>query len=72
MTCRPDCTFHRDNPTQAPAEPPVGTWVKDRFGSVHVRREAGWAPSPQGYPGARWEPMWEARGPLTECTPWGV
>lgn len=54
-----------------PAEPPVGTWVRDRFGGVsHRGKGGGW-----GEPGllylAKWEPMWEARGPLVECGPWG-
>lgn len=60
-----------------PAEPPVGTWVRDRFGATHVRikdadRRIGWACSPTGYYAfGKWEAMWEGRGPLVECAPWG-
>lgn len=54
-------------------EPPVGTWVKDRFGATHYRRHDGWAAAPTGfYAGGVWEMMWEARGPLVECAPWGI
>jgi hypothetical protein len=56
-----------------PEEPPVGTWVKDRFGGTHYRTKDGWAAAPTGfYAGGRWAAMWEARGPLVECAPWGV
>lgn len=60
-----------------PPEPPVGTWVKDRFGGTHVRIKdsdgnVGWSCSPTGfYAFGKWEAMWEARGPLVECGPWG-
>jgi hypothetical protein len=52
--------------------------VKDRFGSTHVRTvdsdgHDGWAAAPTGfYAFGRWAPMWESRGPLTECGPWGA
>lgn len=66
MTC--DCKR-----VPAPPEPPVGTWVKDRFGATSVRIKDGWAASPTGfYGGGIWECMWEARGPLEVCGPWGA
>jgi hypothetical protein len=72
MTCREGCSVHRVIPP-APAEPEVGTWVKDRFGAVHYRNQEGWAASPTGFHGfGKWEAMWEARGPLVECGPWGA
>lgn len=61
-----------------PDEPPLGTWVKDRFGGTHVRivdsdRRDGWAVSPSGfYAFGQWEAMWEGRGPLEVCGPWGA
>ena len=56
----------------APPEPPVGTWVRDKHGAVSVRNRDGWAPAPSGFFGTgRWEAMWQARGPLVECAPWG-
>jgi hypothetical protein len=56
-------------------EPPVGAWVKDRHGEVHQRRidpdgRDGWG-LPGFYSFGKWEAMWEARGPLVECGPWG-
>jgi hypothetical protein len=55
-----------------PPEPPPGTWIKDRFGGTAVRIGDGWAPALHGfYPAARWDPMWNARGPLVECGPYG-
>ncbi len=52
-------------------EPPIGTWVKDRHGGTTMRHENGrWAP-PGSEPFAIWEAMWDARGPLVECGPWG-
>ena len=54
-----------------PPEPPVGTWVRDRFGGTTMRHpNGGWAP-PGFLPAARWEAMWEGRGPLVECGPYG-
>jgi len=64
--------------TTAPTEPPVDTWVKDRHGATYVRIKdiygtTGWAASPTStYGGGKWEAMWEARGPLTVCGPWGA
>lgn len=56
-----------------PAEPPVGTWVKDRHGATHYHNEEGWGAAPQGfYSGGRWDAMWVARGPLVECGPYGA
>lgn len=53
-------------------EPPVGTWVKDRFGATTYRQEGGGWGQPGMMPLARWEAMWDARGPYTVCGPWGV
>jgi hypothetical protein len=53
-------------------EPAIGTWVKDKHGAAHIRIEGGWAPAPHGfYPGGQWQAMWDARGPLVECGPYG-
>lgn len=77
MTCRPECTIHRAQ-APAPEEPALGTWVKDRFGGTHVRTKdsdgnIGWACAPTSfYVFGKWEAMWEARGPLEECGPWGA
>lgn len=57
-------------PTPIPPEPPIGTWVKDRFGGVSLRYKEGWG-EPGFWPVGIWEAMWEARGPLVECPPWG-
>jgi hypothetical protein len=71
-TC-PTCGAERSQ--AAPPEPPIGTWVKDRHGAVSLRHTVGdvtgWAPR-GAMPYARWEAMWEARGPLTVCGPWGA
>lgn len=57
----------------APTEPPVGTWVRDRFGGTHYRRPDGWACAPTGfYAFGVWSAMWAARGPLIECGPYGL
>jgi hypothetical protein len=62
---------------QAPPEPPLGTWVRDAKGGVSVRiidadGNDGWAAAPTGfYAFAKWPSMWEARGPLVVCGPWG-
>jgi hypothetical protein len=69
MAC-PNCGFHRE-PVPCPPEPPVGTWVRDRFGAVHQRQAEGWG-DPGSQPFGHWAPMWEARGPLAECGPWGA
>lgn len=54
-----------------PPEPPVDTWVKDRYGAVHHRGRGGqWGVPGMMYFGS-WEAMWHARGPLIECGPWG-
>lgn len=55
----------------APPQPPVGTWVKDRFGgtSFHAVQD-GWG-APGLMPFGKWEAMWHARGPLIVCGPWG-
>ena len=65
----------------APEEPPIGTWVKDRHGAVSKRvttnaggfmgEITGWS-QPGCMPFGQWEAMWEARGPLTVCGPWGA
>lgn len=64
-------TCGRDGyPGGAPPEPPVGTWVRDRFGGISYRQREGWG-QPGIMPFGIWEAMWEARGPLIECGPWG-
>lgn len=76
-TVCPTCGAYGYIPLSAPPEPPVGTWVKDRYGATHVRTKdsdgrIGWAASPTGYCAfGKWEAMWAARGPLVECGPWG-
>jgi hypothetical protein len=75
MTCTHTCEFHRPVP-ECPPEPPVGTWMKDRFGAAHQRRidcdgNDGWG-EPGFYSFGKWTLMWEARGPLVECGPWGA
>lgn len=72
-TC-PNCGYHLEQ-SYAPPEPPVGTWVKDRFGASHMRRidalgNDGWG-EPGFYSFGKWQAMWEGRGPLVECGPWG-
>lgn len=67
VTC-PNCGYQIE--AVVPAEPPVGTWVKDRFGATHVRQAKGWG-SPGTVPFGKWDAMWQARGPLVECGPWG-
>lgn len=65
MTC-PTCGSH------VPPEPPIDTWVKDRFGGTHHRGSGGsWGQPGVMYFGA-WRAMWESRGPLVECGPWGA
>lgn len=52
---------------EVPPEPPIGTYVRDRFGGVTKRHRNGlWAP-PGCAPTARWDAMWAARGPLELC-----
>lgn len=51
----------------------MGTWVKDRHGGTHYRRSDGWSSAPEGfYAFGVWEDMWQGRGPLVECGPWGA
>jgi hypothetical protein len=57
--------------TPAPPEPPIGTWVRDRWGGVTKRHDDGWGTPGSLYLG-RWEEMWNARGPLVPCLPWGA
>lgn len=54
-----------------PPEPPVGTWMKDRYGAVTYHQTGGWA-QPGFMPLGVWPKMWEARGPYVECGPWGA
>jgi hypothetical protein len=59
---------------EIPPEPPFGTWVRDRHGGTHKHFThdglAGWG-VPGCLPLGVWERMWEARGPLVVCGPWG-
>jgi hypothetical protein len=64
----PNCG-HRFTPV--PPEPPVGTWMRDKFGGVTQRQTDGWG-QPGMMPFGKWEAMWEARGPYVECEPWGI
>jgi hypothetical protein len=68
-TC-PNCGYHVDAGA-APEEPARGAWVKDRFGAVHQRSPSGGWGQPGLYGFGKWELMWQARGPLVECGPWG-
>lgn len=59
-----------------PPEPPVGSWVKDRHGAAMLRHidsdgNDGWAPAPNFMALANWRAMWERRGPLVPCGPYG-
>ena len=59
-------------PGPVPPEPPVGTWMKDRYGAASIRNPDGWAPAATGFFGTgRWEGMWQARGPYVPCGPYG-
>lgn len=71
MTCSTECRYHRVTPP-APPEPPVGTWVRDRFGSTHQHGLGGGWGTPGFFYTGKWEAMWEARGPLEVCGPWGA
>ena len=53
-------------------EPPVGTWVRDRYGGVAQRQPSGGWATPGTEPFGRWADMWAARGPLVPCGPWGT
>lgn len=71
----PKCGYS-EAPPEAPPEPPLGTWVRDRFGGISQRRidsdgQDGWG-LPGFYSGGKWEMFWNARGPLVECPPWGI
>lgn len=69
-TCRLCGSDLADRPIPPP--PPIGRWVKDRYGAAHIRTPDGnWASAPSREGFGKWEAMWEARGPLTECGPWG-
>ncbi|HVQ18918.1 MAG TPA: hypothetical protein VMT27_07770 [Actinomycetes bacterium] len=72
MRC-PQCgdEVNHSCPGVCPPEPPIGTWVKDRHGGTSHRGENGSWGSPGMYYLANWERMWQARGPLVECGPWG-
>lgn len=72
LTC-PSCghAFHPTACRPCPPEPPVGTWMKDRFGGVTQRQRDGWG-APGVMPFGKWTSMWDARGPYTECGPWGA
>jgi hypothetical protein len=70
VTC-PNCGYHLDALPATPEEPPVGTWVKDRVGAAHHRGKGGGWGQPGFYYLGEWNAMWEARGPLVECGPWG-
>ena len=54
-------------------EPPPDSWVQDRHGATHHRNPKGdgWG-CPGFYYHGVWKMMWDARGPLTLCGPWGV
>lgn len=74
MPICPNCGHDWVGPV--PPEPGLGTWVRDRFGAAmyhHIDSDGnnGWAPGPSYMALANWKAMWEARGPLIECGPWG-
>ncbi len=65
---------HNTPPETVPSrenEPPVGSWVRDRFGGTSFRQPDGWG-EPGVMPFGRWVGMWDARGPYTLCGPWGA
>jgi hypothetical protein len=58
---------------EAPEEPPVGTWWKDRWGTAMLHRQDGWTLAPHSYAAlAEWAALWAARGPLERCGPYGL
>lgn len=63
--------FGTYEPSAPPPEPDQGTWTIDRWGGVSQLRGEGWG-EPGIMPFGKWEVMWEARGPLLECGPWGA
>ncbi len=73
MEC-PYCGNNVSHIAYTPPEPPLGTWIEDKYGAKAVRiidsdGHDGWAPHESGfYACARWENMWEARGPLKIIT----
>lgn len=52
------------------SEPPVGSWVRDKYGATSYRQKDGWG-QPGMMPYGKWEAMWDARGPYEICKPWG-
>jgi hypothetical protein len=65
------CEYHGGGSSKGfHPEPPVGTWMRDRFGGSTQRQAEGWG-QPGMMPFGKWEAMWEARGPYVECGPWG-
>lgn len=70
MNC-PTCGHHLSD-SEIPPEPSEGTWVRDKKGVVFLHHiGGGWSPS-GFFPLGKWSAMWEARGPLTICGPWGI
>lgn len=60
-----------DKPEFVPPEPPIGSWVKDKYGIAHYHQsDEGWG-DPGFYATGRWAAMWAARGPMTPCGPGG-
>lgn len=58
-------------PGPTPPEPPVGTWVRDRFGGLSKHQKGGGWGEPGFEPFGVWSAMWQTRGPLEICGPWG-
>lgn len=78
MSWHQTCPHCGGDLTVPPPEPPPGSWVKDRFGGTAQRHPKD-DPTQHGswsQPGfmylANWSAMWQARGPLTPCGPWGA
>jgi hypothetical protein len=61
----PPAPVSRDN------EPPDDTWVRDRHGALSHRWNGRWG-LPGFYYFGQWEAMWDERGPLEVCKPWGA
>lgn len=74
----PKCHFFKNSPAEVGGPcrnalcDETNAWVKDKHGASFERVAAGWRAGPGFYPTGVWEAMWDARGPLTLCGPYGT